>query len=89
MGDSLRPAVQFRPTYLRPALTLAGQEFSRHLAACLNGNRFTCPTFCGAQPDTVIDAKTQTCKVVAEVDNREGMLRAGLAARMEIRASAH
>jgi multidrug efflux pump subunit AcrA (membrane-fusion protein) len=34
--------------------------------------------------DSVIDARTQTCKVVAEVDNREGMLRAGLMARMEI-----
>jgi RND family efflux transporter MFP subunit len=34
----------------------------------------------------LIDAKTQTCKVFAEVDNREGLLRAGLSARMEILA---
>jgi len=34
--------------------------------------------------NVVIDAKTQTCRVFAEVDNREGRLRAGLSARMEI-----
>jgi RND family efflux transporter MFP subunit len=31
-----------------------------------------------------VDLVSQTCKVVAEVDNREGLLRAGLKARMEI-----
>jgi multidrug efflux pump subunit AcrA (membrane-fusion protein) len=34
--------------------------------------------------DNQIDPKTQTCKVTAEVDNRDGLLRAGLEARMEI-----
>jgi RND family efflux transporter MFP subunit len=34
--------------------------------------------------DRIVDAKTQTCKVVAELDNREGLLRAGLGARMEV-----
>jgi RND family efflux transporter MFP subunit len=32
----------------------------------------------------LIDPKTQTCKVFAEIDNREGLLRAGLSADMEI-----
>jgi HlyD family secretion protein len=34
--------------------------------------------------NVVIDAKTQTCRVIAEVDNHEGKFRAGLSARMEI-----
>jgi RND family efflux transporter MFP subunit len=35
--------------------------------------------------DPEVKPETQTCKVVAEVDNRSGQLRAGLEARMEIR----
>jgi hypothetical protein len=34
--------------------------------------------------DSEIDAKTQTCKVVAEVKNRDDVQKAGLDARMEI-----
>ena len=34
--------------------------------------------------DRLIDPTTQTCKVTAEVENREGRLRSGLTARMEI-----
>jgi RND family efflux transporter MFP subunit len=34
--------------------------------------------------DAEVDEKTQTCKVIAEVSNRDGLLRAGLHARMEI-----
>ena len=34
--------------------------------------------------DSQIDPETQTCRVVAEVDNRDGMLRAGLEVRMEV-----
>lgn len=34
--------------------------------------------------DTQIDQETQTCKVLAQIDNAEGQLRAGLEATMEI-----
>ncbi|MBV8313403.1 MAG: efflux RND transporter periplasmic adaptor subunit [Planctomycetaceae bacterium] len=34
--------------------------------------------------DSRIDPETRTCKVVARVENREGLLRSGLEARMEI-----
>jgi RND family efflux transporter MFP subunit len=34
--------------------------------------------------DTHVDPITRTCKVTAEVENRDGLLRAGLEARMEI-----
>ena len=34
--------------------------------------------------DSMIDPETQTCKVIAEVNNLNGMLRAGLDVRMEI-----
>jgi RND family efflux transporter MFP subunit len=34
--------------------------------------------------DQFVDPRSQTCKVVAEIDNRQGMLRAGLGARMEV-----
>jgi RND family efflux transporter MFP subunit len=38
--------------------------------------------------DTHIDPLTRTCKVVAKVENRDGLLRSGLEARMEIDPSA-
>jgi len=34
--------------------------------------------------DPQIDSETQTCKVVAEIPNRNGLIRSGLEARMEI-----
>jgi RND family efflux transporter MFP subunit len=34
--------------------------------------------------DTQVDPATQTCKVVAEVENRDGLLRAGMEARLEL-----
>lgn len=34
--------------------------------------------------DRIVDPRSQTCKIVAEFDNREGLLRAGLGARMEV-----
>jgi cobalt-zinc-cadmium efflux system membrane fusion protein len=34
--------------------------------------------------NAAIDAKTQTCTVCAEVENRGGLLRAGLSAQMEV-----
>jgi RND family efflux transporter MFP subunit len=34
--------------------------------------------------DSEIDPRTRTCKVVAEIDNRDNLLRSGLDARMEI-----
>ncbi len=39
--------------------------------------------------DPEVNPETQTCRVVAEVENRDGLLRAGLEARMEILAEAH
>jgi len=37
--------------------------------------------------DSEIDPKTQTCRVIAEVINRNNLLRSGLEARMEIKAN--
>jgi RND family efflux transporter MFP subunit len=37
--------------------------------------------------DTEIDSRTQTCKIVAEVQNRDNLLKAGLEARMEINSN--
>jgi len=34
--------------------------------------------------DSLIDSETQTCKVIAEIDNRENKLKSGIEARMEI-----
>ena len=39
--------------------------------------------------DSEIDHKTQTCKVVAEVKNRDSILRSGMEARLEIYPENH
>jgi multidrug efflux pump subunit AcrA (membrane-fusion protein) len=66
----IRPGCSVRvyPEIDRPGLAINEEEFTGRVIFV----------------DSEIDTKTQTCKVIAEVKNRDRLLKAGLEVRMEI-----